>query len=41
MDFRKSTSGFGVQQVEKARQQVEKGSATSGIWKLQKVEKVI
>ena len=41
MDFRKSTSGFGVQQVGKTRQQVEKGSSTSGIWKLQKVEKVI
>ena len=41
VDFRKSTSGFGVQQVGKTRQQVEKGSITSGIWKLQKVEKVI
>ena len=32
MDFRKLTGGFAVQQVEK-------GSATSGIWKLQQVEK--
>ena len=30
MDFRKSTSGFGVQQVGNIRQQVEKGSTTSG-----------
>ena len=39
MDFKKSTSGFGVQQVGNIMQQVEKGSATSGIWKLQQVEK--
>ncbi len=39
MDFRKSTGGFGVQQVGNIMQQVEKGSATSGIWKLQQVEK--
>ena len=41
MDFEKSTSGFGVQQVGNIMQQVEKGSAKSGIWKLQQVEKVI
>ena len=41
MDFRKSTSGFGVQQVGNIMQQVEKGNTTSGIWKLQQVEKVI
>ena len=41
MDFRNSTSGFGVQIVENIGQQVEKGSATRGIWKLQQVEKVI
>ena len=35
----KTTGGFGVQQVGNIMQQVEKGSATSGIWKLQQVEK--
>ena len=39
MDFRKLTGGFAVQQVGNIMQQVEKGSATSGIWKLQQVEK--
>ena len=41
MDFKKSTSGFGVQQVGNIMQQVEKGNTTSGNWKLQQVEKVI
>ena len=39
MDFRKLTGGFTVQQVGNITQQVEKGSTTSGIWKLQQVEK--
>ena len=41
MDFKKSTSGFGVQQVGNIMQQVEKGSATSGIWKLHQVERLV
>ena len=41
MDFEKSTSGFGVQQVGNVMQQVEKGNATGGNWKMQQVEKVI
>ena len=41
VDFRKLTGGFAFQQVGNIMQQVEKGSATSGIWKLQQVEKVI
>ena len=41
MDFRKLTGGFAVQQVGNIMQQVEKGSATSGIWKLQQVERLV
>ena len=39
--LKKSTSGFGVQQVGNVMQQVEKGNATGGNWKMQQVEKVI
>ena len=41
MDFKKSTSGFGVQQVEKDNATSEKGNATGGMWKMQQVEMVI
>ena len=41
MDFEKSTSGFGVQQVGNVMQQVEKGNTIGGNWKIQQVEEVI
>ena len=41
VDFEKSTSGFGVQQVEKDNATSEKGNATGGKWKMQQVEKVL